>query len=111
LRRLGALAVEQGGRRAGFPAFLLAHRDIESIVDMRQRPVPRPQLEIAVYRALGRKILWQVAPRAASLQIAYAAARMLICACMYFHKSAISRVDRPLAAVSMMVRPSIIETA
>ena len=35
---------------------------------MRQRAVPSPQLEIAVHRALRRKILRQMAPRTAGLQ-------------------------------------------
>jgi hypothetical protein len=47
---------------------LPAHRDIESIVNMRQRAVPCPQLEIAVHGTLGGKILRQAAPRATALQ-------------------------------------------
>ena len=35
--------------------------------------------------------------------VAYAAARIFICACTYFHSSAISCVDLPVVAVSMTV--------
>ena len=69
MHRLGALAVEKSSRGAGFAAFLFAHRDIEGIVDMRQRAIPGPQLEIAVHGALGREILRQVPPRATRKQV------------------------------------------
>jgi hypothetical protein len=49
--------------------------------------------------------------RVASPDVAYAAARMLVCADTHFHNSAISCADRPVAVVSMTVRPSIIEAA
>ncbi len=68
MRRFGALAVENGGRRAGLAAFVLAQGDIEGIVNALQRAVPGPQPEIAVHRALARKVLGQMAPRAAVLQ-------------------------------------------
>jgi len=50
LRRFGALAVENGGRRAGLAVTLLAQGDIARIVNALQRAVPGPQLEIAVKR-------------------------------------------------------------
>ena len=68
MRRSGALAVDDRRRRARLSPFLLAQRHAESVVDPLQRPVPRPQLEIAVHRALRREILRQVSPRTPRFQ-------------------------------------------
>ena len=38
------------------------------MVDLLQRPIPRPQLKVAVHRALRRKVLRQVPPLAAGFQ-------------------------------------------
>ncbi len=68
MRRLGALAVDDGCRRARFPPFLFAHRDIEFVMDALQRSIPIPQYEIVVDRTLGWEILGQGAPLAARPQ-------------------------------------------
>lgn len=65
MRRLGALAVDDGGRRTCLTALLLAHRHIKSVMDPLQRSIPVPQHQIPVHRALGRQVLGQRLPLAA----------------------------------------------
>ena len=61
---LGALAVDDRGRRARLAPFLLACRDIERVMEALQRAIPVPQHEVAMRRALGRQVLRQRLPLA-----------------------------------------------
>src|SRR6478735_7895951 len=64
LSGLGALAVDDRGRRARLAAFALPRRHIERMVNALQRAVPLPQHEISVRRALWRQVLRQRCPLA-----------------------------------------------
>ena len=64
LRCLGALAVNDGGRRARFPSLMLARRNIEFVMDALQRAVPLPQHKVGMCRALRWQILRQRLPLA-----------------------------------------------
>ncbi len=68
MRRLGALAVNDRRRRARFAPFLIAHRDIELVMNALQRSIPIPQHEIVMDRTLGWQVLGQGAPLAARPQ-------------------------------------------
>src|ERR1700745_464589 len=55
-------------RRTCLTSFLLAHRDIERVVDTLQRAIPVPQLQIIVHCTLWRQIFRQRLPLAARPQ-------------------------------------------
>jgi len=61
---LDALAIDDGGRRAGRAAGAFAQLDVERVMDAQQCPVPVPQLEIIVQRRLGWEVLRQRPPLA-----------------------------------------------
>ena len=61
---LGALAVNDRGRRARRAPFALARADMERMVDALQRAIPVPQREVAMRGALRRQVLWQGRPLA-----------------------------------------------
>src|SRR6266403_1548925 len=54
LRTLRGLRVDDRYRRTCLTSFLLAHRDIERVVDTLQRAIPVPQLQIIVHCTLWR---------------------------------------------------------
>ena len=57
LRAFGCLRVDNGYCRARLPAFLLAHRNVQFVMDALQRAILVPELKIVMHRALGRQIL------------------------------------------------------
>ena len=61
---LGALAVDDRGRRARLAPLLLACSDIERVAEALQRTIQVPQHEVAMRRALGRQVLRQRLPLA-----------------------------------------------
>src|SRR5271154_2593601 len=63
-----ALAVDDGGGRAGVAFALLATLDIKRVVDAIERAVVTPQVEIIVHRAPRRQVLGQRAPLATRAQ-------------------------------------------
>jgi hypothetical protein len=64
LSGLGALAVDDRRGRARLSAFALARGDVERVMEALQRPVPLPQHEVIMRRALRRQILRQRLPLA-----------------------------------------------
>jgi hypothetical protein len=64
LSRFGALAVDDRGSWAGFPALALTGGDIECVVDALQCSIPIPQHEVRMRRAFRRQVLWQRLPLA-----------------------------------------------
>ena len=65
LRAFHRLTVDDRHRRASLPARLLAHRDVECLVDAGDGPLPLTVGEIAPDRALGLQILGRRLPLAA----------------------------------------------
>jgi hypothetical protein len=63
-----ALAVDDGGGGAGLSPELFAALHIKRMMDILQRAVVSPQVEIIVERALRRKILGRIAPLAPRAQ-------------------------------------------
>ena len=61
---LGALAVDDRGRRARFASLAFAGDDIKQVMEPLQRAVPLPQHEVVVHRALRRQVLRQGVPLA-----------------------------------------------
>src|SRR6202790_5826700 len=57
-----ALAVDDGGGRAGFPLLSFATLLIERVVDSLQRAVIGPQIEVVVDRASRRQVFRDCAP-------------------------------------------------
>src|SRR5262249_24322162 len=55
LRALGALAFDDCCGGACLPSRLLAYRYIERVMDVLQRAIPAPEVEISPYRALRRQ--------------------------------------------------------
>src|ERR1700747_2335666 len=68
LRTLRGLRVDDRYRRTCLTSFLLAHRDIERVVDTLQRAIPVPQLQIIVHCTLWRQIFRQRLPLASRPQ-------------------------------------------
>ena len=68
LRPLRGLRVDDGCGRARLSALLLAHRDVQFVMNALQRAVPVPELEIVIHRALGRQVLGQGLPLATGPQ-------------------------------------------
>src|SRR5258706_16321146 len=67
-RTLRGLRVDDRYRRTCLTSFLLAHRDIERVVDTLQRAIPVPQLQIIVHCTLWRQVFRQRLPLAARPQ-------------------------------------------
>src|SRR5208283_4753078 len=65
---LHALAVDDGGGRAGVAAGLRATLLVEPVMDTIQCAVQAPVAEITIHRAARRKILRQIAPLASRTQ-------------------------------------------
>ena len=63
LRALRSLRVDNRSCRDRFSAFLLAHRDVQFVMDTLQRAIPIPELKIVVNRAFGRQVLGQSVDR------------------------------------------------
>ena len=61
MSRFGALTVDDRRGWAGFTALALARGDVERVVDALQRPVPIPQHEVRMRRALRRQVLGHAA--------------------------------------------------
>src|SRR6266849_8330294 len=57
-----ALAVDDGGRRTGFPLLSFATLFIKRVVDSFQRAVICPQIEVVVDRAFRRQVFRDRAP-------------------------------------------------
>src|SRR3974390_3380171 len=67
-RALDALAVDDGGGRAGFAGGGFATLHVERVVDAIERAVPTPQIEIIVDRRARRQVLGDCPPLAAGAQ-------------------------------------------
>ena len=63
-----ALAIDDTGGGTGLPADLLSTLHIKGVMDLAQRPVVLPTLEIPVHGAPGRRVLGDIAPLVSSAQ-------------------------------------------
>src|SRR5712664_3291765 len=71
-----ALAIDDRGGGAGFPFLLLAAGDVERLMNAIQHTIALPPNEVVVDRAVGRKILRDIAPGGpASIRMAMTRAR------------------------------------
>lgn len=68
MRSLGALAVNDRGRGAGFLAYLFTSGDVERLMNASQCAAAIQHDEVVMRRALGGKVLWQRAPLTACRQ-------------------------------------------
>jgi hypothetical protein len=59
---LDRLAVDHASARAGFVPDLLARGHDQHVVDLGQRAVAGPAVEIPLDRRIGRKLLWHLSP-------------------------------------------------
>src|SRR5262249_39595191 len=67
-RALHTLTVDDTRRRCDLAIRLFAARDVESIMDLHQRSIVVPTLEVAVNGAARRQVLWQSSPLTASAE-------------------------------------------
>ena len=65
---LDALAIDDRGGGAGFAFRLLAACDVERLMNAIQHTIALPPDEVAVHRAVRRKVLRQIAPLATGTQ-------------------------------------------
>src|SRR5271170_5603751 len=63
-RRLDRLAIDHASARAGVAPHLLARSHDQHVVDLSQRAISRPAVEITLDRRIRGKLFWNLPPLA-----------------------------------------------